>query len=148
VSVVILLSFLTWSRAQKWQNTEELMNDVMEKDSSNCHAYFILGNYYSDNGRNDKAIDCYIKCIYIVNDYSEAYYNLGNVYFNSGNLEEAMKCYLKAVENNPGDKLAYNNLGVVYEHMGYHEKAIEYYKVSARMGYEPAQHVLRYYGVK
>jgi protein O-mannosyl-transferase len=147
ISVVLLLSYMTYNRALVWRNTELLMNDVIEKDSGNCHAYYILGNYYSDNNMLDKAISSYLKCIHLENYYSEAYYNLGNAYFNSGNFGESIKCFLKAVEINPLDKLAYNNLGVAYERVGDYEKAFIYYKKSADMGYEPAGYVLKYYGV-
>jgi tetratricopeptide (TPR) repeat protein len=78
-------------------------------------------------------------------NYSEAQFNLGNMYFYSGKLEDAAKCFKVVIEINPLDEEAYNNLGVVYETCGEIELAIEYYQISAKLGYEPAKNVLKYY---
>lgn len=146
-AVFLLMVILSNNRAVFWKDTESLMKDAVKSDDENYYAYFILGNYYSDNNRLSDAIISYNNCISIKNDYSNAYFNLGNAHFNSGNLDAAIINYNKTVEFDSTDKLAYNNLGFVYENKGDIDKAIENYKHSAALGYQPARDVLKYYGV-
>jgi tetratricopeptide (TPR) repeat protein len=140
------LALLTYNRCSKWANTETLMNDALSYNDKNYYAYFILGNYHTAKHSYQSAVSNYEKCINIKPDYSDAYLNKGNTYFYLSNYEEAINCYNKVVEIDPKDMEAYNNLGVVYENTGELAKAIEYYKKSARLGYEPAMIVLRFYG--
>ncbi len=146
ICIILLFSYGTFSRSNSWRNTEILINDAIKKESNNYYAYYILGNYYSSKKDHSLAINSYISCIQIKNDYSDAYYNLGNEYYESGNIEEAIKYFLKTIEINPADKLAHNNLGVAYEMSGNREKAIEHYRISANLGFEPARNVLKHYG--
>jgi Flp pilus assembly protein TadD len=122
------------------------MNDALSYNDKNYYAYFILGNYHTAKHSYQSAVSNYEKCINIKPDYSDAYLNKGNTYFYLSNYEEAINCYNKVVEIDPKDMEAYNNLGVVYENTGKLAMAIEYYKKSARLGYEPAMIVLRFYG--
>lgn len=146
--IVISMAVMTFSRCAAWQNTETLMRNALSYNNKNYYGYFILGNYYSSSNSYQNAVTNYEECIRLKPEFSDAILNLGNAYFQLSDFKKAGRCFSKVIEINPTDKEAYNNLGVVFESSGEFEKAIKNYKVAASLGYEPANEVLKYYGVK
>lgn len=61
LSLLILLSLLTYNRNQIWKNTETLFKDVILKEPSTSFAWINLGSYYIENKKYQNANYCYIK---------------------------------------------------------------------------------------
>jgi len=99
----------------------------------------LLGTFYTDNQKYQKAINTYKEGISIFNenDSSEIictiYTNLGIVYGLSRNLEKAVRSFYKSIEyaekyKSYEDKnFALHHLGVVYMNVGNYKKAEKYF---------------------
>ncbi|MEW6266727.1 MAG: tetratricopeptide repeat protein [Thermodesulfobacteriota bacterium] len=72
-----------------------------------------------DQGREEKAMEHYLRAITLDPGLSEAYLNLGNIYlFGRKDQDKAGEMYRRALAVNPADKMAHNNLGVLYMNQG------------------------------
>jgi tetratricopeptide (TPR) repeat protein len=60
------------------------LDKAIERDKSNASFYFAKGGCLDKIGRQDEAIQAYLKAIELKPDYGDSYYNLGVIYVNRG----------------------------------------------------------------
>lgn len=96
------------------EKLKKLLNKATTKETKELILQNI-GNIYSEEGDNYKAIEYYSKSIeYNKKDTYEYYINKANIYESKNNLEEAEKTYLKALAEKPNDYLINNHLSLFY----------------------------------
>lgn len=127
-SIVITLSFLTYTRNLIWKDDITLWKDVVKKSPNKARAYNNLGLAYYRGGHSNEALACYRKAIEIRPNNEIAYNNIGIIYKEQDKLDEAIEYYEKALRIRPEYFRAHNNLGVIYDRLGQNEKAIQYYQ--------------------
>lgn len=60
------------------------LDKAIERDKNNPSFYFAKGGCLDKLGRQDEAVQVYLKAIELKPDYGDAYYNLGVIYVNRG----------------------------------------------------------------
>ena len=73
------------------------LDEQIELKPYEVKLYNIKGNALSDFGRNEEAIDCYLKAIDICPNYSMSYYNLACVYSIVNRKDDAIDYLEKAI---------------------------------------------------
>jgi tetratricopeptide (TPR) repeat protein len=78
-------------------------------------------------GRNDEAIEAYLRAIHLAPNQIFPWNNLGILFSKLGRNEEAVIAFKKAIENKPGDAVSWDGLGGVYLKLNQTAEAIQAY---------------------
>lgn len=127
--VVLVCGHLTRQQIKVWKNPENLWGRVNGVFPGVVQeAYFNLGVYYNEKGREDEAIEQFKKAIEINPRYTQAHNNLGIAYTNKGMFDKAIYEYERAITINPRHERAHYNLGVVCFKQGDFDQAVVRFK--------------------
>jgi len=114
VALVLLLGACaarTVAQLRVWQNTGTLFSHAVAVTRNNDVACYSLGEYYSDKGELDVAVEYYLKAIHIRPSYDDALNNLGIVLAMKGDLDAGIARIREAIRWRPDRADAYYNLG-------------------------------------
>ena len=78
-------------------------------------------------GRDEEAVECFRKSVFLNKNDVDVLCNMGLVLFNIGRYEESIKCYNRILTLDPDNENAWVNKGDILEMMGNHNEAIECY---------------------
>ncbi|WP_323989526.1 sulfotransferase [Nguyenibacter sp. L1] len=101
---------------------------ILEKDPSHLQAMQVLGTFYAQQKRFDRAIPLLRAAQKRDPDNPVGLNNLGMALQTTGECQEAISCFRKAVELRPSYGMALNNLGNILAEQGNHEAAIQSYQ--------------------
>jgi len=124
---VVLLGLISHNRSKVWENDDTLWTDVIEHYPNSYFALGNLGNYWFNQGDNNKALGYYNSTIEIEERYFMAYNNRGLIYQAKGDTARAILDYNKAIQLKRYPK-AYINKGVILFQQGNNFRAIEAFK--------------------
>lgn len=127
VSIMGLLSLLTWQRCKVWKDGATLYNDVLSMYPETEVMLNNLGLEYNKSGDHDKAIFYYNAAIRINPKYALAYHNRGAAYGGKQEWDNEIRDSEHALRLNPLYPYTYHNLGRAYLGKQNYKKAIEYY---------------------
>jgi Flp pilus assembly protein TadD len=133
VLIVLIFSGLTYARNAVWKSKITLWEDVTRKSPYKARPHNNLGMFYSEAGREDKALAEFETAVKLDPDYTEAHYNLGSTYSGYGRLDEALREFQMTVKLKPDYADAHNNLGVVYAKLGRVDEAIREFQTAVRL---------------
>ena len=105
-------------------SAEENLKKILELDSNNLKALFLLGSVFLEIKQFDNSKEYLKKVIDLDPNIANANSNLGVVYINLREFDLAKKYILKAIEINPKHLDAYNYLGLIYSELGLLEEAL------------------------
>ncbi len=115
------------------QQAETVCHNILEHESDNADALYILGMTAYKKGNYDIAFDLINNAV-AINASVPMYHNsLGVVLRGQGKLDEAIECYQKALDLRPDFTGVYNNLGNVLKDQGRLDEAIECYQKALRL---------------
>jgi len=128
--IIILFSFLTFSRNGVWKTEESLWTDNINKTPANARVYYSRANAFARFGPIDKSINDYSMAIKL--DPSKfSYYNDRGFAYNQLRLYDSAKNdFLHAIELNKELDAAYLNLGITYFHMNNFTETIQAFSKS------------------
>ena len=107
---------------------EALCHKILQADSQNSVALYLLGLIADKTGQTETAINL-IKQAIVINPTVIAFQgNLGNLLKKQGRLTEAIQCYQQVLNLEPQSIEAYNNLGNALKAQGQLEQAITYFQ--------------------
>lgn len=109
--------------ADRINEAEAAIEEVLETDSTNSAAYFVYGRVKQTRGEIDEAIAAYKTAIEMRKNNPFAHNNLGLLYLEEGQYEEAAALLEKAVEQKDDVGYFHNNLGMAYEAVREFDKA-------------------------
>jgi len=116
-----------------FEETIEACQEIISLQQNNYHAYFLLGNAQSNEGKNDEAISSYKKAIEL-NPDNPGYYNiLGNTQARLKNYEAAIACYQSSLELNPQQFKIYISLGNTFSKIKKRKKALLVYEEALKL---------------
>ncbi len=93
-----------------------------------AEAHYNLGVAWKEQGRLDKARDCYESALALKPDFVEALGNLGIVWKELGRVDDAINCYQRALEIRPHYIEATVNLATAQRNQGRLDDAIAGYQ--------------------
>ncbi|PKN51913.1 MAG: hypothetical protein CVU55_09170 [Deltaproteobacteria bacterium HGW-Deltaproteobacteria-13] len=118
ISVLAVLSVLTWHQCGYWKNSVDLFSHTLRVTRDNYKAHNNLAAALAEEGKTDDAIDNYNKAIQIKPDYADAYNNRGNVFATLGQHQRAIEDYSAAIRLQSDYVYAYYNRGIAYFRYG------------------------------
>ena len=124
ISMVILLSFLTWNRCQVWKDGITLWSDVLKNYPDEPVAYSNRGLALYKKGTYHQALTDFSQALKISPRFVDARNNRGIVYKQLKDYKRALADYTESLQINPRYVKAYSNRGLVYHHMREYEKAL------------------------
>ncbi len=111
----------------------------IDNDRNKSSALNIIGVTYWRMGKYDKALECYLKALSILEEVEDkpgiapVLNNIGIIYNNMGDRKKALDYYNKSIkiseelDDKNGLSNSFNNAGNIYRKSGESEKALEYY---------------------
>jgi len=124
VTVVIILSIMTYFRNRVWKDDYTLWRDVTAKSPNKYRGYSNLALAFERDKNYDMAIEYFKKSTDRAPYEAREFYNLGLAYFAKGDLKQAVQCFKKAILLKPLYDEAYNNIGVAYVVLGQKDEAL------------------------
>ncbi len=139
ILIILVLSYGagTVYRNGVWRNGISLWSDAVAKSPESSLAHTNLGTGYAQQGRNDKAIEHFLKALRFSDPLARPHlanihYNLGTTYQQMGRDDMAMGEYKVVAEISPSDFRPHYNLGVLYQQVGEDEAALEAYRAALK----------------
>lgn len=111
-------------------------NHVLQKDSKNSKAHFVLGNCYDDLNRLDDAITEYNKCIELNNEDPDFYFKRAIVFGKKQDFISCLGDLNVCIEFNPAYHEAYYWRGVAKVNLK--QNPCEDFKMAAQNNVQPA----------
>jgi len=92
-------------------------------DVGNADIYNNMGLIYKELGQYDKAVEEFMKTVFLDPNYAKAYNNIGVVCYIQKKYRGAIQNYRKAIDINNNNLDALNNLAIAYTALNQMEKA-------------------------
>ena len=93
----------------------QILRQALKEDPTNSMIYFLLGEGYEVNQRDNEALEIYQSAIrHQINGASRIYFRMGKVYGRHGKMDAAIASFEKAMELDPSDIEIQNKLSVAY----------------------------------
>jgi len=109
---------------KQYQQAINIINKVIEMDSSYTYAFIILGMCEQELENEPEAITAYENAIAINPKEVLAYLNLGLLYKKNKEYDKAVKIYQQAIVHNSGNHFILSNLGNLFYLQGKFDDAI------------------------
>ncbi|HCV33016.1 MAG TPA: hypothetical protein DGO89_24505 [Microcoleaceae bacterium UBA9251] len=115
-----------WMQLEKPEAATECWYQAfkIEPNWATADEHVTLGNSLVEEGKFDRAIECYSRAIELNPNLAIAYHNLGEMLLGEKRWEEAIANYEKAIEINPKFCESYHSLGKTWADRGELDKAI------------------------
>jgi len=125
--ILSVLTMVTWTQLQYWQNSTTLFKHAISVTENNATAHINLGTALVEQNKIDEANAHYTEALKINPDYAEAHYNLGIILAEQDKIDEAIGHYTEALEIKPDYAEAHYNLGIILAEQDKIDEAIGHY---------------------
>jgi len=113
----------------KFKKAKPILEKLIKKNPTVSEYHRILGQIYSDEGDQDKAVNCLIDALRWDPKNSNALIMMGNIFARHHNdIETAMTYYEQALTVKPDDHIAMNNIGANLMQLGRVKEAERYFE--------------------
>jgi protein O-mannosyl-transferase len=133
IALLLLLTALTFRRANIYRDTESLWRDTVAKNPTGFMPHNNLGMSLAAQGRFAEAIAEHTAALRLKPDDATAHYNMGRALFNVGKLAEAKAEFVAALQIDPDLAEAHNNLGLTLARLGRFAEAIPEHRAALRL---------------
>jgi tetratricopeptide (TPR) repeat protein len=111
-----------------YKEAKPILEKLIDKNPTNSEYYRIMGQILSDEGAQDKAVDCLIDSLRWDSKNGWALMMMGNIFAKyKDDLLTAMKYYDQALVAKPNDNIAMNNIGGNLMQQGKIQEAKKYF---------------------
>jgi tetratricopeptide (TPR) repeat protein len=118
----------------KFRKAKPILEKLIKKNPTVSEYHRILGQIYSDEGDQDKAINCLIDALRWDPRNSYALIMVGNIFAKHHNdIETAMTYYEQSLTVMPDDHIAMNNIGANLMQLGRVKEAEKYFESAFRI---------------
>jgi tetratricopeptide (TPR) repeat protein len=134
ITVIIILSLLTWKQSGYWKNSITLLrHDLQVTNGSIALAHNNIAVAMAEEGDVAQAIRHYNEAIRLKPKYADPYNNRGTIYGAQGKYQLAIDNFNKAIALKPDFAKAYYNRGTAYAYMGKSQEALLSYNEAIRL---------------
>jgi tetratricopeptide (TPR) repeat protein len=130
VFLIIILSYLSFQRANVWKDSITLWSDMIEKYPDNPDGFCYRAEAYNNIQNFNNALSDYNTAIKIDSTKDNFFNDRGNLFRNEKEFDKAILDYEKAIQINPKSWVVYNNLGIVYTYKKKYDEALNCYDKS------------------
>jgi tetratricopeptide (TPR) repeat protein len=130
MSVLFILSGLTYRQVQYWGNTVTLGSHALAVTENNWNVHFFMADMYFKQGRFDESVRHNAEAVRIRPDSAVAANRLGWSLYAAGRLDEAIGYYQKALSIDSRFALANTNLGTALSDKGRFNQAVRCFKAA------------------
>ena len=115
--------------AGRFNKAKPILEKLVKKNPTVSEYHRILGQIYSDEGRQEDAINCLIDALRWDPKNTHALTMMGNIFARAKNdISTAMSYYEHALEVRPEDHIALNNIGANLMQLGKVDEAQRYFE--------------------
>ncbi len=139
LTVIIVLSILTYHRIAVWQDSISLWNDVISKHPKVALAYHNRGNLYRGMGKYVQAIRDYDRVLELDPYSAKAYNNRGNVKLDMKLYQAAIFDYNNAIQIIDNYSKAFSNRGIAWYNLNEFENAFVDFNMAIELNPDNAQ---------
>ncbi len=107
---------------------ESLYHELLDMQSGQIEAMYLLGILYLQQGNLDLALEYMYKTLLLNPDHATAHGYLGTILKKQGEYKKSLESYKRAIMLNPSYVQAHGNLASLYYVLGRKERAIESYR--------------------
>jgi tetratricopeptide (TPR) repeat protein len=134
ITVIIILSLLTWKQSGYWKNSITLLkHDLQVTNGRIALAHNNIAVSLAEKGDVEQAIHYYNEAIRLKPKYADPYNNRGSIYGSQGQYQMAIDNFNKAIALKPDFAKAYYNRGTAYAYMGQSQVAMENFNEAIRL---------------
>jgi len=113
---------------RNFKKARPILEKLIKKNPTVSEYHRILGQIYSEEGEQNKAVNCLIDAIRWDSRNNQALIMMGNIFARHHNdIETAMTYYEQALYANPDDHIAMNNIGANLMQLGRFKEAEKYF---------------------
>ena len=118
----------------QFKKAKPIFNKLIKKNPTVSEYHRNLGQIYSEEGNQDKAINCLIDALRWDPKNAYALIMMGNIFGKHLNdIETAMTYYKQALKVNPQDHISMNNIGANLMQLGRTNEAEEYFEKALKI---------------
>jgi len=132
-AVIIALTTRTIYHNSDYHSGLSIWQSVVEAAPNSYKGYSNLGGEFQKLGKNEQAIDCYLKTLSINPYHTNAHHNLGSVFKAQGRLDESAYHYRQVLLKEPNNIEDNFNLGAVLQLQNKLIQAIDCYHRTLRL---------------
>lgn len=123
IMLLITLALMVWNETNKYQNSESLWLDTLDKNPNAFLAHNNLGTLRYRNNRLEEAMAHYTKAIQINPEFTLTHFNLGTILAKRGQTDRAIQHFNKALQIEPDNLDVHRNLAIVFSGQGKRDQA-------------------------
>jgi len=102
---------ITFGRVGNWAKGFKILNDALQMEGVQKNVIYLnLGEFYKNQKKWDKAIDCYKNALAYKIDQVSIYHRLGNLYVLKKQYEDALDVFKKALKLTTNPKTQYQDM--------------------------------------
>jgi hypothetical protein len=120
--ILIALSLLAYRQSTVWRDNHTLFTQVLHAYSNSYVAHVNVGAYLMSRGKEDEALDEFVKALDIRGD-ATAYYNVGVIFEHKGMSAVAEEAFRESLASSPLQEDAYLRLAELLHAQGRTEEA-------------------------
>lgn len=135
LSIVILLACVAVTSWQLtfWQSSERLFRRTLQVTGENAVALANLGIALESKGRNEEALDFYLRATRANPSLVQAHNNAANLLDAGGRTDEAVRHYRESLRLKPNAALAHANLAGALSRSGRNDEAQKHFSEALRL---------------
>ncbi|MEQ8168103.1 MAG: tetratricopeptide repeat protein [Candidatus Eremiobacterota bacterium] len=133
ITIILILSYLTYHRCGVWKDNFTLWNDVLSQYPYILQAYVNRGDAYKKIGEHEKAIADLNQALNIDPRRAEVYATRGSIYMEIKEYDKSMADLNYALKLKSDLPAAYINRGNLYRLKGDYNKAISDYREALKL---------------
>lgn len=124
---LLALSIVTFQRTALWRDSLTLWSDAVLKEPASDKAWSILGEVYTNAGKNDLARQAYERGLKLNPLNAETLQGLGDLYTETGEIDKGYTLLKKLLEIRPTYVTGWASLGNNYMKRGNYDEAEQAY---------------------
>ncbi len=131
--ILSVFSVCTLLQLRYWRNSATLFEHALAINKNNYVAHYCLGDWWLQQGKNDKAVAHFNEALRINPNYLLAHIGLGITFAKQGKLDQAIERFRYGIKYDPEFAEAYYNLGVALAAQGKYNNALQQYHKAAEL---------------